>query len=1080
MRGRRASRAAPGARRPCRSGRPRRAARVARGGPPRARLRETPRCPPGPGGSPPRRRGAGCRTRARAATLRGCPRSPGRARSRGRRRAHPRAQRSRPSRPGVRHDDARADAVRRRQADRQPPRDRDLPEEGQRDGALRGPHAAPGDQVRSHRRRLGEEVGAAERYDHRGAGRVRGHHELGERVRQRDGAPPRDGPDVGGEHHGRRARDHGARRVVRRRSGHRPQAEELDGVPALAKQLEDPLADEAVELVPVGDECEARALRTERVQRPADVPHQREGAHRQVVGRVLEALAPHDGHDRIERRQAPLEQAEPLLDLEQAAHRGVEPRRRDPTARDRGDEGADRRVGVRRDHEQIRPREEGTHGGFARAVLRDGGAHVERVGDDEALKPEGVAQQAGQDGRREGRRLLGAGEVGDDDVRAHHDVRPGGDPGPEGDEFERIQPSVARGDAREADVGVDLGVAVTGKMFQGGEHPMIAQPAHVLRHETRDRTRIFAEGPGIDDGVRRVVVDVGVGREIDVDADRPPLGGGGRADRVGVARIRRGADRHDHRERGGADEPHPGTPLEVGRNEERQPGAELQGVELGRDVERRAREHREAADLERVDPPPRHLEQRVVERGVGPREPGDDELADLLARREGAEQRIDGDWGRGVRGRSARPPDRRTAGTSEHGREYQEPMRPHLLSLSGLLTGAAPAAGQVRPGIEVLLSDSAHLLAGQRLALLTNQTGVDREGRRDVDRLLAGGYRLLVLLSPEHGFRGTEDRPRLPDAVDTATGLPIYSLYTTPRPPNFAVLDSVDVVVIDLQDIGARYYSYPAAAVLLMREAARRGRRVVVADRPNPIGGVVLQGNVQAAGPLDAERLDFLPLPMRHGLTLGEILRLANERYQLHAELVVVPAAGWRRGAYYDATGLPWVKPSPNMPDLESALHYPGTCLFEATNLSVGRGTGFAFQVVGAPWLDAAAVLRRVRDGSRGTAAGLAGVELTATRFTPRAPTDGKYDGVELPGVRLRVIDRSGYDPTRVAVALLAAIRGVHPDSLRFRGNRFDRLAGGVELRQALLAGRAPAAIWGSWERALERFRRERGKYLLY
>ena len=407
-------------------------------------------------------------------------------------------------------------------------------------------------------------------------------------------------------------------------------------------------------------------------------------------------------------------------------------------------------------------------------------------------------------------------------------------------------------------------------------------------------------------------------------------------------------------------------------------------------------------------------------------------------------------------------------------------MRPHLLSLWGLLACAAPAAGQVRPGIEVLLSDSAHLVAGQRLALLTNQTGVDREGRRDVDRLLAGGYRLTVLLSPEHGFRGREDRPGLPDAVDTATGLPIYSLYTTPRPPNFAVLDSVDIIVIDLQDVGARYYTYPASAVLVMREAARRGKRIVVADRPDPIGGVVLQGNVQAAGPLDAERLDFLPLPMRHGLTLGEILRLANERYQLHADLVVVPAAGWRRGAYYDATGLPWVKPSPNMPDLESALHYPGTCLFEATNLSVGRGTGFAFQVVGAPWLDADAVLRRVRDGSRGTGEGLAGVELLATRFTPRAPTDGKYDGVEMPGVRLHVIDRGGYDPTRVAVALLAAIRGVHPDSLRFRGNRFDRLAGGAELRQALLAGRAPVAIWRSWERALERFRRERAKYLLY
>jgi len=416
-------------------------------------------------------------------------------------------------------------------------------------------------------------------------------------------------------------------------------------------------------------------------------------------------------------------------------------------------------------------------------------------------------------------------------------------------------------------------------------------------------------------------------------------------------------------------------------------------------------------------------------------------------------------------------------------------MRAHSLLVLTMVACRSSVAGpaQVRPGIEVLLSDSIHLITGKRLALLTNQTGVDRAGRRDVDLLRDAGaqppaaFALVALFSPEHGLRGQEDRSGLPDAIDSATGLPIYSLYSGSRPPNYAALDSVDILLVDLQDIGARYYTYPPTAVLLMREAARRGKRVLVLDRPNPVGGAAVQGNVRARlGPLDGGGLDFLPLPMRHGMTLGEILNLANDVYQLQADLTVVPALGWRRDLYFDATGLPWVRPSPNMPDLESAFHYPGTCLFEATNLSVGRGTGFAFQVVGAPWLDAAAVLSWMRETGNGTGNALAGVDVAVDSFTPRGPTDGKYDGVPLRGLRLRVTDRFRYDPTRMAVALLAAIHAVHPDSLRIRPERFDQLAGGPDLRVAILAGRAPAEIRRSWDTALDAFRRTRGKYLLY
>jgi uncharacterized protein YbbC (DUF1343 family) len=387
----------------------------------------------------------------------------------------------------------------------------------------------------------------------------------------------------------------------------------------------------------------------------------------------------------------------------------------------------------------------------------------------------------------------------------------------------------------------------------------------------------------------------------------------------------------------------------------------------------------------------------------------------------------------------------------------------------------------VRPGIEVLLADSLHLIAGKRLGLLSNHTGVDRQGRRDVDVLLAAGQRVTTLYSPEHGFRGLEDRPGLPDGTDSATSLPIYSLYGGSRAAARAALTGIDVLLIDLQDIGARYYTYPATAASLMRDAARAGKRVIVLDRPVPIGGDLVQGNVRAAvGDPDSALVGFLPVPMRHGMTLGELLRMANDLLDLRADLVVVPAAGWRRDAYADATGLPWVKPSPNMPSVESAVDYPGTCLFEGTNVSVGRGTPVAFQVIGAPWLDGAAVIRRLRDWGPETGDALAGVEIRDTTFRPRGPTDGKYDGVLLRGVRLRVTDRTRYDPTHATVALLAAIAASSPDSFRFRPAGFDRLATDSALRVGIAAHRPPADLWRDWDAALARFRANRVKYLLY
>src|SRR5258705_7422382 len=227
-------------------------------------------------------------------------------------------------------------------------------------------------------------------------------------------------------------------------------------------------------------------------------------------------------------------------------------------------------------------------------------------------------------------------------------------------------------------------------------------------------------------------------------------------------------------------------------------------------------------------------------------------------------------------------------------------------------------AAQVRPGIEVLLSDSAHLIAGKRLGLLSNNQGVDRLGRPDVDVLrTAPGVRLSVLFSPEHGFRGTEDRSGLPDGKDSASGLPIYSLYGGSRTASRAAVDSIDVLLIDLQDIGARYYTYIGTAVQVMRDATRAGKRVIILDRPDPVGGTAVQGNVRArAGDPDSAFSGFMPVAMRYGMTLGELARLANDALVIRTDLVRVPPAGGNRGMLYGQTGLPGGKPSPNNPDL--------------------------------------------------------------------------------------------------------------------------------------------------------------------
>ena len=392
----------------------------------------------------------------------------------------------------------------------------------------------------------------------------------------------------------------------------------------------------------------------------------------------------------------------------------------------------------------------------------------------------------------------------------------------------------------------------------------------------------------------------------------------------------------------------------------------------------------------------------------------------------------------------------------------------------GTVAGGAPqAAGNTRPGMEVLLADSIHLVEGHRVGLVTNHTGIDRQGISSIDLLHHDDrLQLVALYSPEHGIRGlAEAGERVESGVDTRTGLPIHSLYGSTRKPTPQMLEGVEVLLFDIQDIGARYYTYVYTMALAMEAAGEAGIPFVVLDRPNPIGGGEVQGNV--LDPAFASFVGMYSIPMRHGMTAGELAGLFRAEFGVEVELHIAPLSNWSRGGGFADTGLPWVAPSPNMPSLESARHYPGTCLFEGTNLSVGRGTPIAFQQIGAPWLDGEALAENL------TRYGIPGVRFEPVRFVPENPGDGKHGGVEVGGVRL-VATAPEYDPTEAAVAALIEAAALSGDRWEWREAAFDRLAGTDRLRLAVDAGASLAEVRARWLLDLNDFLRVRERHLLY
>jgi uncharacterized protein YbbC (DUF1343 family) len=388
----------------------------------------------------------------------------------------------------------------------------------------------------------------------------------------------------------------------------------------------------------------------------------------------------------------------------------------------------------------------------------------------------------------------------------------------------------------------------------------------------------------------------------------------------------------------------------------------------------------------------------------------------------------------------------------------------------------------VRTGLERLLDgpDRA-LIAGRRIALVSNPASVDAQLVHASDRFFRGGdWTLTALFGPQHGFHSDlqENMIESPHARDAKRRLPVYSLYSETREPTAEMLAGVEVLVVDLQDVGTRIYTYIYTLANCLRAARAHGIRVVVCDRPNPIGGDAVEG--ASLDPAYASFVGQFPIPMRHGLTIGEAARLFNEHFGLHARLDVVPMDGWRRGMYFDETGLPWVLPSPNIPTLDTAIVYPGGVLFEGTLLSEGRGTTKPFELIGAPWIDG----DRFADAMN--ARGLPGVRFRPVFFEP---TFHKQANTACGGCQIHVIDRAAFLPYRTGVEMIAEFRQQSPSTPIWRDPPYeyeytrppiDILYGSDRLRRAIDAGEGAASVTRDWARDEDAFRKLRGRYLLY
>jgi uncharacterized protein YbbC (DUF1343 family) len=382
------------------------------------------------------------------------------------------------------------------------------------------------------------------------------------------------------------------------------------------------------------------------------------------------------------------------------------------------------------------------------------------------------------------------------------------------------------------------------------------------------------------------------------------------------------------------------------------------------------------------------------------------------------------------------------------------------------LQGAGVAAG-VQTGADILAAEGFAPLKGLRVGLITNHTGLDRTGNRTIDLLHdAPGVKLAAIFSPEHGLYGIADE-KVASGMEPGLDLPVYSLYGEVRRPTGKMLAGLDALVFDVQDAGARFYTYVSTMAYAMEAAARRSIPFYVLDRPNPITASAVQGPVMDP---DLESFTgYFPLPTRHGMTVGELARLFNAENGIGADLHVVAMRGYRRGEWYDQTGLPWVAPSPNLRTLAEAALYPGVAMVEGANVSVGRGTDSPFELLGAPWID----------GER-LAAYLNGRKITGVMFQPTefTPAESRFKDQLCHGVRVVLTDRDALDAPALGVEIVGALHRLHPAD--FQLDKTLGLVGARWVLQAIREDEDPRSIARRWQASLAAFQRLRAKYLLY
>lgn len=370
-------------------------------------------------------------------------------------------------------------------------------------------------------------------------------------------------------------------------------------------------------------------------------------------------------------------------------------------------------------------------------------------------------------------------------------------------------------------------------------------------------------------------------------------------------------------------------------------------------------------------------------------------------------------------------------------------------------------------GIDILQREDFRALHGRHIGLITNHTGLNQDGKATADLLRAEKrVGLQALFGPEHGIRGALDA-KVPDSVDEATGLPVYSLYGVRNRPTEEQLSGLDTLVFDIQDIGCRFYTYISTLAYCMEVAAQHHLRFVVLDRPNPIGGIAMEGPIA-----DADKLTFTachPIPVRHGMTVGELARLIAAEKKLQADLQVIQVEGWKRSEFWDATGLTWVNPSPNMRSLTQALLYPGIGLLEFTNISVGRGTDTPFEVIGAPWIQGRKLAADLN------ARRLSGIRFVPVRYTPKSSV---HANKPCEGVNFVITDRRDFIPVRTGLHIAEALRRLFPND--WEPKRYITLIADQETYDALLTGKRADEIIAAWKPGLDTFRERRKAHLLY